>query len=102
MTKKVIISISIILNVVLIMAIFLPDKANNRIEKKYEKTDKGQRLYVETKFDYNNNRIYEKTIIDSKLFKEGRPGKRLSRIAAKPARRKPSAGKRRSRGGRSK
>ena len=74
MNKKVIISLSLILNIALIITIFFPEKnpfsKSNRIEKKYDTTDKGQRVYVETEFDYNGEPVYQKTVIDSELFKE--------------------------------
>ena len=74
MNKKVIISLSIILNIVLIIAVFFPEKnifsKSNKVEKKYETTDKGQRVYVETEFDYNGDPVYQKTVVDSELFKE--------------------------------
>ena len=74
MNKKIIISLSFILNIVLIGLIFLPEEnifsKSNRIEKTYNTTDEGQRVYVETEFDYDGAPIYQKTVIDSELFKE--------------------------------
>jgi len=74
MNKKIIISLSFILNIILIGLIFLPEEniffKSNRIEKTYETTDEGRRVYVETEFDYDGAPIYQKTVIDSELFKE--------------------------------
>ena len=74
MNKKIIISLSFVLNIVLIGLIVLPEESvfskSNRIEKTYETTDEGQRVYVETEFDYDGVPNYQKTVIDSELFKE--------------------------------
>ena len=75
MTKKIIISISILLNISLILVIFLnKDKSifvsTNKIQREYQKTDFGEKIYTETEFGNTNNPKYQKTIVNSEIFTE--------------------------------
>ena len=75
MLKKIIILTSIVLNIILVIIIFFPEKnifskSDGRVEKQYNSTDEGEKIYIETEFDYSNNPVYKKVVIDSKLDKE--------------------------------